>query len=63
MQQDISTKLLRFSDVTRLIGLSRSSVNRLERAGQFPKRRRISARAIGWLQPEIDQWLASRRTT
>jgi predicted DNA-binding transcriptional regulator AlpA len=32
----------------------------LERDGKFPKRRRLSANAVGWLESEINNWLESR---
>ena len=40
--------------------LSRSSRWRLERAGQFPRRRQLSTRRVGWLRGEIEQWVRSR---
>jgi len=55
------SRLLRFADLKSLVGLSRTSIARLERAGEFPKRRRISTRAIAWLKSDVDAWLASRR--
>jgi prophage regulatory protein len=45
----------------RITGLSRSTRWRLERAGRFPKRRRLSSGAIGWLRSELSQWVASRQ--
>ncbi|MEY9884953.1 helix-turn-helix transcriptional regulator [Bradyrhizobium sp. USDA 329] len=33
---------------------------RLERAGKFPKRVRLSAQRIAWLEAEIDEWIAAR---
>ncbi|MGH9829837.1 MAG: helix-turn-helix transcriptional regulator [Blastocatellia bacterium] len=41
-------------------GLSRTTRWRLERNGQFPKRRRLSANATGWLLSEIHAWLSTR---
>src|SRR5436309_15621192 len=45
----------------RITGLSRSTRWRLERAGRFPKRRRLSSGAIGWLRSELSQWVATRQ--
>ena len=35
-------------------------LRRLEAKGLFPKRVRISARRIGWVESEIDEWLKSK---
>ena len=32
----------------------------MERQGKFPKRRQISANAIGWLASELTDWMAAR---
>lgn len=33
---------------------------RLEQAGRFPKRIRLSPYKVAWFKEEIDQWLASK---
>ncbi|MGO9268095.1 MAG: helix-turn-helix transcriptional regulator [Candidatus Binataceae bacterium] len=53
-------KILRTDTVVYLTGLSRVTLWRLERSGQFPKRRKLSARAVGWLESEIQAWIAER---
>jgi predicted DNA-binding transcriptional regulator AlpA len=53
-------RVLRARDVQRLTGLSRSTLWRMERAGAFPARRQLSARAVGWIAREIEGWLRSR---
>ena len=53
--------MLRFPEVRKRSGLSRSTLWRMERAGTFPSRRQISRRAVGWVESEIDAWIASRR--
>jgi prophage regulatory protein len=54
-------RFLRFRELVKRVGLSRSSVWRLERAGEFPQHRRLSPNAVGWWEPEIDAWLRARR--
>ena len=54
-------RFLRFRELGKRVGLSRSSVWRLERAGEFPQHRRLSPNAVGWWEPEIDAWLRARR--
>ena len=41
-------------------GLSRMTRWRLEENGKFPRRRRISENAVGWLESELSDWLTSR---
>jgi prophage regulatory protein len=53
-------RFIRERECQQLTGLSRSTRWRLERAGRFPRRRRISAGATGWLASEIAAWLAGR---
>jgi prophage regulatory protein len=54
-------KFLRFPEVAKRVGLSRSSVWRLQRAGHFPQHRRLSPNTVGWWEPEIEAWLQSRQ--
>lgn len=53
-------RILRQRELLALIGLSRVTIWRLERAGLFPQRRRIGRNAIGWLKSDIDAWLTTR---
>jgi prophage regulatory protein len=41
-------------------GLSKSTIARLEAAGNFPKRIKLSQRVVGWRKSDIDQFIASR---
>ena len=38
----------------------RVQIDRLEKAGQFPKRVQIGPGRVGWLQSEIDEWIAAK---
>lgn len=42
------------------VGLSLVTIWRMEKAGLFPKRRKISAGAVGWIESEVDAWAESR---
>jgi prophage regulatory protein len=55
-----SLKLLRFPAVRERTGLSRSTIWRLEREGDFPKHRRISANAVAWVEDEVLSWIQSK---
>jgi prophage regulatory protein len=56
----MADRILRERDVRTMTGLSRSTRWRLERAGMFPRKRRLSPGAVGWFESEVADWLASR---
>lgn len=58
----MSERLLRFKEVLSKIGLSRTSLWRLERKGLFPKRRAIGPNSVAWIEKEIDNWIQSQPT-
>jgi prophage regulatory protein len=53
-------RILRIPEVSQRVGLARSSVWRMVKEGQFPAPRRLSQRAVGWPEGEVDAWLISR---
>jgi prophage regulatory protein len=53
-------RLLPFREVAQRVALSRSTIWRMERAGQFPKRRRLSVNKVAWYEPEVEEWVQSR---
>ncbi len=53
-------RLLRLGEVLARSGLSRSTLYRQMRDGSFPEPLRIGVRSVGWLESEIEAWLASR---
>ena len=53
-------RLLNRAEVERRVGLKRSALYRLMRAGQFPVPLKIGPRAVRWPTSEIEEWLASR---
>ena len=59
MQQ--TETVLREKKVMEITGLSRTTIWRQEKKGNFPQRRKISERAIGWLRSEITRWLEDRK--
>ncbi|MEX2149079.1 MAG: AlpA family transcriptional regulator [Steroidobacteraceae bacterium] len=52
----------RLPELERWVGMSRSSIYRLEAAGEFPRRVRLGGRAVGWLRADVRAWLESRPT-
>lgn len=57
---DVSNRLLRTHEVVERVGLSDSTLRRLERSGQFPRRRKLSSRAVAWLSNEVEGWIEAR---
>jgi len=52
--------ILRHKHLTERLGLSKSTIYRLLAEGHFVTPIRLSARAVGFLESDIDAWLASR---
>jgi prophage regulatory protein len=52
--------ILRPSEVFEKVGLSRTTVWRLERSGDFPARIMLSVKAVGYDEGAINDWLAKR---
>lgn len=56
----VQPTLLRLPMVMRITGLARSTIYKLISQNQFPVPVKLSARAVAWLQSEIDNWVSSR---
>ena len=55
-------KMLRFPDVIEATGNSRTTIWRGIRAGTFPAPVQLGPNSVGWPEPVIAEWLASRPT-
>jgi prophage regulatory protein len=55
-----SVRFLRDREIRSLTGLSKTTIWRLERTGRFPRRRKLAARAAGWVASEVESWLQQR---
>jgi prophage regulatory protein len=53
-------RVVRERECRRLTGLSRTTRWDLERKGQFPRRHRITAHSVGWLECEVQEWIRRR---
>lgn len=56
------SEIIRPRELPTETGLSRTTVWRQERTGDFPKRIRLSAGAVGYRRAEVEAWLESRQT-
>jgi prophage regulatory protein len=52
--------VLRFPQVRARVGLSRSMIYLAIAEGRFPRPIKLGARAVGWLESEVDAWLRQR---
>ncbi|SDE12444.1 transcriptional regulator, AlpA family [Bradyrhizobium brasilense] len=55
-------KIISFNDLSEKYGITfqRSHLYDLERESKFPKRVRLGMNRIGWVQSEIEAWLAEK---
>lgn len=49
--------MIRLPAVCKKVGLSSPTIYRLMKTDQFPKSKKISARAVAWVESEIDEWI------
>ena len=53
-------QILRLPQVRARTGLCRTMIYQLEAQHQFPHRVKIGVRAVGWIEAEVQDWLAQR---
>lgn len=53
-------RILRLPEVINRVGLKRAAIYLYVGKGQFPKQINLGPRAVGWLEHEIDAWVAAR---
>lgn len=56
----MATTYLRFPAVESRLGLSRATIQRMVRDGQFPRPYKLSPQCVGFLSSEVDSWIESR---
>ena len=58
--QQSASIILRLGHVKLRTGLSRSTIYERIKAGEFPAQVSLGPRAVGWLESDIEAWIASR---
>jgi prophage regulatory protein len=53
-------RILRLPNVIDRVGIGRSSIYAGIAAGTFPKQIQLGARSVGWIESEINYWVAAR---
>ena len=56
----MTNSILRLPEVMKRTGLSRSSIYLKTSLNEFPKSISLGARAIGWLEEEVNEWVEER---
>ena len=59
-EQAQQLNLLRLKRVKEKVGLGKSTIHNKIKIGEFPKPIPLGARAVAWLESDIDKWIASR---
>jgi prophage regulatory protein len=63
LPSDPNERALRLRQVSQLTGLGRSMIYQMQAEGRFPRRIKLGQRAVGWLESEVRDWLATRIET
>lgn len=57
MNTEKADRILRPKEVCTILGIGRTTLWRLEKAGELPKKKRLSAGAVGWMKSDIYRML------
>ena len=52
--------LMRLTRIKGKVGLGKTTINEMVKRGEFPKPIQIGARAVAWLESDVDEWIESR---
>lgn len=56
----MSEQILKMPEVIRSTGLARSTIYKLISENRFPKQIKLTSFSSGWLQSEVEAWIADR---
>jgi prophage regulatory protein len=60
MEKAMTYSMLRLPEVKSRVGLSRSAIYLAISREEFPRPVPLGARAVGWLESEIEEWIRVR---
>jgi len=60
LEGSVRVRILRLPEVQRRTGLSRSTIYVRLDQGRFPRPVSLGARAVGWIESEVDEWIRER---
>ena len=59
-KQEFEPVFMRLPEVVKLTRLSVSTIVRMEKSGEFPKRVKIGKRAVAWKISDIQMWVGKQ---
>jgi len=58
---DERSQLLRYNQVSKMLNLSKTTIRRMQRDGEFPKSFNVGSRAVAFDRLEIEDWLRRQK--
>jgi predicted DNA-binding transcriptional regulator AlpA len=58
--QTLPERIMRAKEVVEMTGLSRTTLWRMEKTGDFPARVSLGVGSVGWKHSEVSEWLKER---
>lgn len=55
----MAISIMKKKEVCEVTGLCYTSIYNKEKVGQFPARRKLGVRAVGWVRSEVEAWIES----
>ena len=58
---DGNPRILRLTQVVAVTGLKKATIYKLHKNGEFPRNVKLSSRAVGWIESDVQRWITERR--
>jgi len=55
------SRLIRYNQVSRMLNLSKTTIRRMQRDGEFPQPFQVGSRAVAFDRLEIEDWLRRQK--
>ncbi|AEV24591.1 putative transcriptional regulator [Azospira oryzae PS] len=53
-------RIIRLPDVEKAVGLKKSAIYKLIKAGEFPHQLKLGKHASGWLEADVQAWIRKK---
>ncbi len=60
-RQQQEDRIIRFPEVQKMVGLSRTTIWRKQQTGEFPQSVPLGVNSVGWFKSEVERWINSRK--
>lgn len=57
---EVAMQLIKLRQVMAKTTLSKSTIYRLIKSSDFPQPKKLSVRAVAWVESEVDEWIEGR---